>query len=156
MTSLVQANELCIPLHNVPKLVTIRCTSVHGLYSWCIKFIRFAAFKTSHNSGYVCFSFYPGCVCLSVFLLFSIHYGLLLQSRTWSIPICPLRSHALVYSENNSYFVGIGPIIDVGFQFNSSVILLLVDELVHSQYINSFMVVISIGVVIFIGIGRFQ
>ena len=30
-----------------------------------------------------------------------------------SSPRCPLRSHYLVHSENNSYFLGIGPIRDV-------------------------------------------
>ena len=32
---------------------------------------------------------------------------------TWSIPRRPLRSHSLVHSENNYYFLGIGPIRDV-------------------------------------------
>ena len=32
-----------------------------------------------------------------------------MSSRT----ICPLRYHSLVHSENNSYFVGIGPIRDI-------------------------------------------
>ena len=32
---------------------------------------------------------------------------------TGSRPIYPLRSHSLVHRENNSYFVGIGPIRDV-------------------------------------------
>ena len=31
----------------------------------------------------------------------------------WSSPRCPLRSHYLVHSKNNSFIVGIGPICDV-------------------------------------------
>ena len=30
-----------------------------------------------------------------------------------SIPRCPLRYNSLVYSGKNSYYVGIGPIVDV-------------------------------------------
>ena len=33
--------------------------------------------------------------------------------NTWSSPRCPLRSHSLLHSKNNSYSVGIGPIRDV-------------------------------------------
>ena len=33
--------------------------------------------------------------------------------KTGSIPRCPLQSHSMVHSENNSYFFGIGPIRDV-------------------------------------------
>ena len=32
---------------------------------------------------------------------------------TWSIPICPLRSHSMIHSKNNSYFVRIWPIFDI-------------------------------------------
>ena len=31
---------------------------------------------------------------------------------TWYLPRCPLQSHSLVHSKNNSYFFGIGPICD--------------------------------------------
>ena len=33
--------------------------------------------------------------------------------KTWSTPRCPLRSHYLVHRKKNSYFLGIGPILDV-------------------------------------------
>ena len=36
-----------------------------------------------------------------------------IRHMTGSIPRCPLQSHYLVHRENNSYFVGIGPICDI-------------------------------------------
>ena len=37
----------------------------------------------------------------------------MIASMMWYSPNRPLRSHSLVHSENNSYFVVIGPIRDV-------------------------------------------
>ena len=43
---------------------------------------------------------------------------LILRSNLmWSSPIFSLRSHSLVHSENNSYFVGLGPIRDVDLTY---------------------------------------
>ena len=38
---------------------------------------------------------------------------LIMKKMTDSSPRCPIQSHSLVHSENNSYFFGIRPIGDV-------------------------------------------